>query len=76
MFWGCFSRQAGKSLGIFWEKDCGTITSEGYYQHIVPIVHGWLTMNPNHSFMQDNASSHASAATITKFEERGIQLVR
>jgi DDE superfamily endonuclease len=76
MFWGCYSRQAGKGPGIFWEKDWGTITTESYCQHVVPIVHGWLTMHPGHLFMQDNAPSHASADTVKELEERGIKLIK
>lgn len=77
MFWGCFSGIAGKGPGIFWEKDWGTITSQSYRDHIVPIIDGWIRLTANkgygsHIFMQDNATPHAAADTITDLQERGI----
>jgi transposase len=74
LFWGCFSGMAGKGPGIFWEKERGTITSESYCQHIVPIVDGWFRLMAveGHIFMQDNARPHAAKATREELEERGI----
>lgn len=39
MFWACFSG-IGKGPRVFWEKEWGTITTESYQQHIVPVIHG------------------------------------
>jgi hypothetical protein len=76
MFWGCFSRLAGKGPGIFWEKDWGSITADSYQQHIVPIVDAWCRVHPGHIFMQDGASGHRAASTIQDFTERGIPLIQ
>lgn len=75
MFWGCFSRLAGKGPGIFWEKDWGTISAESYSQRIVPIVDGWLRLHPGHLFMQDNAPGHAAALTSQELRERDISVL-
>lgn len=74
MFWGCFSRQAGKGPGIFWEKEWSTINAESYSQHIVFIVDGWIRMHPEHLFMQDNASGHFATYTTEELAEREIQV--
>jgi hypothetical protein len=72
MFWGCFH---GDTLGpgIFWEKDWGTINSESYQAHIIPIVHGYMTMNPGLIFMQDGAPGHSATNTIQDLRDRGIE---
>jgi hypothetical protein len=79
MFWGCFSGLAGKAPGIFWEKDWGTIKSESYCQHIVPIVDGWLrttaVASNRHFFMHDNARPHAAKATVQELIDRGIPYI-
>ena len=74
MFWGCFSGVI-KGPGIFWEKDWGTIKSETYCAHIVPIIDGWLQLNSHLPLLlqQDNAPAHTARATVQDFEERGIQ---
>jgi len=72
MFWGCF---AGNQKGpcVFWEKEWGSINSQSYCERIVPLVHGWLRMNPALVFMQDGAPGHSAAATLEDLLERGIQ---
>jgi hypothetical protein len=54
MFWGSF---AGGTNGpsLFWEEDWGTIGSATFCAHAIPLIHGWLAMNPSLRFMQDNA---------------------
>jgi len=74
MFWGSFSGNR-KGPAIFWEKDWGTISSETYIAHTVPMIHGWIRMNPHLLFMQDNASSHSSAQTTQELRERGVNLI-
>lgn len=77
MFWGCSSGRYGKSPGVSWEKDWGPITADSYQEHIVPVVCGWnrLHRDSRFVFMQDNASSQASAATIKEMKERGIRVL-
>lgn len=62
IFWGCF---AGVTKGphVFWEKEWGTIDAESYQQHIVPIIDGWIKMNPHLYLMQDNAPGHKAEET-------------
>lgn len=74
MFWGCF---AGKTKGpsLFWEKEWGTIGSESYIQHIIPLVEGWIKMNPGLVFMQDNAPGHRAAETRAELYERSILII-
>lgn len=71
MFWGCFS---GVSKGpcLFWEKEWKSINKESYCERIVPLVHGWLRLNPSLVFMQDGAPGHSAAYTQAELEERGI----
>jgi len=71
MFWGSFNGTR-KGPHLFWEKDWGTIGSESYRAHIVPLVEGWMRMYPGLIFMQDNAPGHAAADTIQDLQERGI----
>jgi hypothetical protein len=71
MFWGSFSGSL-KGPGLFWEKDWGTIGATSYRERIVPIIHGWLQMNPELILMQDGAPGHAAAETQEDLHERGI----
>jgi len=74
MFWGCF---AGTTKGpyIFWEKDWGTISAATYQQHTVPVIAGWITMNPHLVLMQDNAPGHAAQETREDLLERGVHII-
>jgi ketohexokinase/beta-glucosidase len=74
MFWSSFNGIT-KGPSIFWEKKWGTIGSVTYCQYIVPLVHGWITMNPGLQFMQDNAPGHVAVNTTQDFRERGIIMV-
>ena len=71
MFWGCF---AGPEKGpcLYWEKEWGSIDSETYYQKIVPLIDGMVSMRPWLSVMQDNAPPHAAARTMEEMGERAI----
>jgi transposase len=71
LFWGCFADNT-KGPSLFWEKDRGTITSESHCQRIVPLIGGWISMNPFLQFMQNNARNHSAAAAQQDFHERGI----
>jgi len=69
MFWGCF---AGNTKGpcLFWEKEWGTIGQETYCERIVPLIHGWLRMNPQLRLMQDGAPGHSAGNTQLELRER------
>jgi hypothetical protein len=71
MFWGSF-HGATKGPGIFWEKDWGMITQESYCAHTVPVIHGWMRMNPGLVLMQDGAPGHSAGETQTDLRERDI----
>ena len=72
MFWGCISGLYGKGLGVFWEKDWGTITSDSYLQRIAPLVQHYA-LHRGLIYMQDNASGHSAKATIEALEAMGIK---
>lgn len=74
MFWACFS---GKTKGpcLFWEKEWGTINKESYSERIIPLVHGWIRLNPGLQFMQDNAPGHAAQFTQDEIRERAIPTI-
>ncbi len=63
MFWGCFHGHT-KGLGIFWEKDWGSINQESYCQRIVLIILGYIKMMRREGIhlvlMQDSAPEHAA----------------
>jgi len=72
MFWGCISGKYGKGLGIFWEKEWGTITKESYSIHIVPHIAEYLKNHPGLYFQQDNAPGHSAGFTKEVLESFGI----
>ena len=71
MFWGCFTRGV-KGPCLFWEKEWGLINKILYYKRIVPLIYGWIRMNPYLHFIQDGAPSHLAASTKEELSERGI----
>ena len=75
MFWACFSGNGIKGPHLFWEKDWGSINSESYIAHTIPIIQGWIRMNPDLIFMQDNAPGHASKATRAEILAREIPII-
>jgi len=79
MFWGCFHGNT-QGPGIFWEKDWGSLNSESYYAHTVPIIHGYLELCHQDGIylmlMQDWAPSHAAGDTSIELRERGIEVIR
>jgi transposase len=72
MFWGCFSGST-KGPCLFWEKEWKSINKESYSERIVPLVDGWLQLNPLLRFMQDGAPGHSAAYTQEQLLERGIR---
>lgn len=71
MFWGCFSGTT-KGPSVFWEKEWKTINKESYCDRIIPLVHGWLRLNPTLKFMQDGAPGHSASYTQDELHDRGI----
>ena len=74
MFWGSFAGNV-KGLGVFWEKDWGTINKESYSSHIVPLIHGWIRMKSQLSLMQDGAPGHLAASTRQELQDRSIRTI-
>ena len=74
MFWGSFAGNS-KGPGLFWEKDWGSINQQTYSERTVPLIHGWIRMNPHLSLMHDGAPGHAAKGTIQELLERGIRLI-
>ena len=82
MFWGCFHGSI-KGIGVFWEKEWGTICKESYCEHMVPLIDGyirWIALlqnggHDNLTFMHDNAPGHAAKMTIEELEARGIKVI-
>ena len=77
MFWGSF---AGIERGpcVFWEADWGKMTSEGYRQHILPLVVDWHRNKRQergrpYLFMHDNAPVHKAPPARDYLMEHGIQ---
>jgi len=56
--------------GIFWEKDWGSINTESYSAHTVPIIHGYIELCRRNEIylklMQDGAPRHAAGDTRTE----------
>lgn len=79
MFWGCFHGDI-QGPGIFWEKDWGSINSESYCAHTVPIIHGYMELcrrnGVNLILMQDGAPGHAAGDTTIELRERGIEVIQ
>ena len=39
---GCISGKYGKGVGLFWEKEWGTITTKTYCEHTIPVILNYL----------------------------------
>ena len=75
MFWGCI-HGAVKGPSLFWEKEWGTINKESYQERIVPIIDGWMRMNPGLKLMQDGAPGHAAKETRDELASRSIEMIK
>jgi hypothetical protein len=75
MLWGSISLCEGKGPCLFWEKDWGTINKESYCEHTVPVIHGWVRMNPGMQLMQDGAPGHSAEYTLNELQERGVTVI-
>jgi Transposase. len=71
MFWGGISGLWGKGPGLFWEKSWGTINSESYCEHIVPLMADYVNSR-GLLLMQDNAGGHAAGDTLAFMREKGL----
>jgi DDE superfamily endonuclease/transposase len=71
MFWGSFSG-GSKGPSLFWEKEWGSIGQVSYCERIIPLIHGWLRMNPHLQLMQDGAPGHSAGETQEELRNRGI----
>jgi transposase len=72
MFWGCMSGKYGKGIGIFWEKNWGTINKISYSERIVPRIHEYLQAHPGLHFQQDGGPGHNAQYTREQFQSYGI----
>lgn len=78
MFWGCFYRYT-LGLGIFWEKDWGSINQESYCAHTVLVIHGYIELMRRQGIhlilIQDRAPGHAVGETKEDLQERRIIVI-
>ena len=73
MFWACISGKYGKGVGLFWEKEWGTITTKSYDEHTVPVILNYLFNYPGLSFQQDGGSGHNAQATLDLLASWGVK---
>lgn len=78
MFWGSFHGNT-PGPGIFWEKDWGTINSESYCAHTVPVIDGYIRLQRQEGLdlvlMQDGAPGHNANETKQELNARGITVI-
>lgn len=74
MFWGGFNGTT-KGPCLFWEKEWGTIGQQSYSDRIIPLIDGWIRMNPNIQLMQDGAPGHTGGNTRAELLDRGIRSI-
>jgi hypothetical protein len=68
---GSISGSHGKGPGLFWETDWGSIRSQSYCQHIVPILAlAQYVDRTRLVLMQDNAKGHAAKAALQYMKEQ------
>lgn len=75
MFFGTIYK-GRKGPAIFWEKEWGSINSERYDEHILPLIEGLMLEYPDLIFMQDNAPSHRSHLTVWNLQRRRIRNIK
>jgi transposase len=71
MFWGGISGRFGKGPGLFWEKGWGTINSQSYCEHVVPLMADYVSRG-GLLLMQDNAGGHAAKDTLAYMRNMGL----
>jgi transposase len=72
MFWGGISGRFGKGPGLFWEKSWGTITSQSYCEHVVPLIASYIGQT-GLVLMQDNAAGHGAKATLEEMARLSLR---
>jgi hypothetical protein len=62
---------------VFWEKEWGNITALSYQEHVIPVLHQWMTDEGSEDwiFMQDNAPCHKARSTMEELRRRGITVM-
>ena len=68
----CGYRKGSRSV---LEKDWGSIKVESYCVKVVPLIEGWIRLNPSLIFMQDNALLYSALITLQELRDRGIQFI-
>ena len=63
---------AMKKVPVCLGKDWGAINAASYCAHTIPLIHGWLTLRPHLTLIQDNASGHIGEVTMEELKKRGI----
>ena len=71
MFQGGISGLQGKGPSLFQEKSQGTIKSESYCKHIVPLIADYINSR-GLLVIQDNAGGHAARDTLAFIREKGL----
>ncbi|VDB86289.1 Bgt-20554, partial [Blumeria graminis f. sp. tritici] len=62
-----------KGACLFWEEEWGFINSQKYWEKIVSLINGVVSMRPWLSVMQDNPPVHTAASTMEDMSQRLIQ---
>jgi len=70
---GCFTSDK-KGPYLFWEE-WRCINKTSYCEKIVPLIHGWIRMNPHLQFMQDGALGHSATSTKGELLKQGIHTI-
>lgn len=72
MFWGSFSGPT-KVPYLLWHKEWGTVDQQPYGQRVVPLIGGWLRMNPTSQLVRDGAlAGHTGGNIEDHLRERAI----
>jgi ketohexokinase/beta-glucosidase len=73
----CESTSSWAGIGpfLFWEKDWEEIKNESYCNRTVPIINGWVRINPGMQLMQESAPGHAAQFTEDELRERAITVI-
>jgi transposase len=71
MFWACF-KGGMKGPCLVWDPAWGTMTSQTYIRHIVPLITEFYNANPGSVFMQDNVPCHRARATVQELNHHGV----
>lgn len=56
-------------------KKIGVAGQDSYQQKIVPLIDGWIRINPELILMQDSAPGHVAKRTLDDSRERTIEII-